>query len=132
MLMCLAFAPLPQLCPGDGAGQACTAASCTCLTACTCKSAHHAAQELAEKLGHGDACQSHAERLAACEAMLAACHGDDAPTHFAPGTDLGPALIAPYVEARFGRSPAARLRRPDARLAAMPPPPRGRPPWLPA
>lgn len=131
MLCCLGFVQAPRPCAGDGHGQACTTTTCTCVDACTCQDSHQAVRNLAAKLcASTDACQSDSERLAACETVLAACHGDESREHFAPGPDPGQALLAAAPGPLALDRAAAALRRPADRLAAMPPPPRGRPPWL--
>jgi hypothetical protein len=131
MLCCLGFVQAPRPCAGDGHGQACSATACACMTACTCQEAHRAVRKLAAALcAATDACQTDVERLAACETVLAACHGDEAPRHFAPGPDGDPALLG-AAPAALALGPARVAALPPAdRASALPPPPRGRPPWI--
>lgn len=130
VVLCLVVVQAPQPCRGDAHGGACSMAACACVASCTCQAEHTEARALEAKFASMPSCCKVAGGLAqASEALLAACHGPEAPTHFAPPAGQDKALAPPA--APTWRLPDA--RGPTTRIAlavpGRPVPPAARPPW---
>lgn len=130
VVWCLVFVQAPQPCRGDAHGGACSVTACACVASCTCQVEHREARALEAKLATlPTCCKVDGALAAASEALLAACHGPEAPKHFAPPAGHDPALAPPAAPAWLppeARGPTVvRAATPTAR----PLPPAARPPW---